>query len=84
MPAARQPVDSTSPVLSYNYFWWPLVDSQAFMAIGLQGQAIYVDPSTDTVIVKLSYFPPGNHDSFPEALEFFKAASRWDPSHPTN
>lgn len=41
--------------LGYQYQWWTLPDSNAYMAIGLFNQFIYIDPDTDTVIVKLSY-----------------------------
>jgi hypothetical protein len=47
------------------------------MARGLQGQVIFVDPGTQTVIVKLSYFPPGNTEALRETLAFLQAASRW-------
>ncbi len=76
-PPVRAAVDPEEPSFGYHYQWWPLVDSTAYMARGLQGQAIYIDPSTDTVIVKLSYFPPGNHDAFVESVAFLRAASRW-------
>jgi len=78
-PAVRQPADPMEPEMGYHDQWWPLVGSQAFMARGLQGQAIYVDPATDTVIVKLSYVPPGNAAVFPETIAFLKAASLWEP-----
>ena len=42
----------------YGFQWWALDDSGAYTALGLQGQYIYVDPASRTVIVKLSYFPP--------------------------
>ncbi len=45
--------------LGYQYQWRTLTGSDAYLAIGLQGQYIYIDPSTSTVVVKLSYFPPG-------------------------
>ena len=47
------------------------------MARGLQGQAIYVDPAAETVVVKLSYVPLGNRDAFPETVAFLRAVSRW-------
>jgi CubicO group peptidase (beta-lactamase class C family) len=76
-PSAREVADPAEPSFSYHFQWWPLVQSQAFMARGLQGQAIYVDPATQTVVVKLSYFPPGNTEAFRETLAFVQAASRW-------
>jgi CubicO group peptidase (beta-lactamase class C family) len=65
--------------LGYQYQWWTLTDSDAFLAIGLQGQYIYVDPATDTVVVKLSYFPPGEVNAEREAMAFFRAVSKWKP-----
>jgi CubicO group peptidase (beta-lactamase class C family) len=65
--------------LGYKYQWWTLPDSQAYSAIGLQGQFIFIDPATDTVVVKLSYFPPGNEQAGEETLEFLRAASAWNP-----
>lgn len=77
VPSARAAADPAEPAFGYHYQWWPLLDSAAYMARGLQGQEIYVDPATDTVVVKLSYFPPGNKEAFTEAVAFFQAASRW-------
>jgi CubicO group peptidase (beta-lactamase class C family) len=79
-PKIRDLVDPDEPTFSYHDGWWPLVDSDAFMARGLQGQAIYIDPSAEMVVVKLSYFPRGNaaqHEAFPETMAFLKALSRW-------
>jgi CubicO group peptidase (beta-lactamase class C family) len=74
----------TTPVepgarLGYRYQWWTLPGSDTYMALGLQGQFIYVDPPTETVVVKLSYFPPGDRDVDDEALDFLRAAADWNP-----
>jgi len=45
--------------------------------VGLQGQYIYVDPASRTVVVKLSYFPPGNMEADKETNAFLAAASEW-------
>ena len=64
----------------YGLQWWTMGGSDAFAAIGLQGQYIYIDPQTRTVIVKLSYFPPGDNSALDaETLAFMAAASRWRP-----
>ncbi len=64
----------------YGYQWWTMGNSEAFSAIGLQGQYIYIDPDTQTVIVKLSYFPAGDNSAQDgETLAFMAAASRWQP-----
>jgi CubicO group peptidase (beta-lactamase class C family) len=65
--------------LGYGYQWWTVAGTRAFLALGLQGQFIFIDPSTDTVVVKLSFFPPANQMASGEALAFLQAASRWSP-----
>jgi CubicO group peptidase (beta-lactamase class C family) len=81
---ATIPEDENEPIypkseLGYQYQWWTLTDSDAYLAIGLQGQFIYVDPVTNTVVVKLSYFPPGEFNAENEAIAFFRAVSKWHP-----
>lgn len=63
----------------YQYQWWTLTDSEAYMAVGLQGQFTYIDPTTDTVVVKVSYFPPGELRADVETEAFFRAVSKWRP-----
>ncbi|MEJ2045556.1 MAG: serine hydrolase [Reinekea sp.] len=64
----------------YGYQWWTMGSSNAFSAIGLQGQFVYIDPDTNTVIVKLSYFPQEEMDDAEhETLTFFKKVSAWKP-----
>jgi CubicO group peptidase (beta-lactamase class C family) len=78
---------STQPTASedtqrggYGLQWWTMGGSDAFAAIGLQGQYIYIDPATRTVVVKLSYFPPGDNSTLEqETLAFMAAASAWRP-----
>lgn len=67
------------PGPGYGYQWWLVQNSRAYQAVGLQGQFIYVDPDSRTVIVKLSYFPPDNTTAAQETAAFFAAASRWQP-----
>lgn len=62
----------------YGMQWWMLGDT-AYSAIGLQGQYIYVDPATRTVVVKLSHFPPGDDAPSAETAAFLAAASAWAP-----
>jgi CubicO group peptidase (beta-lactamase class C family) len=62
----------------YGLQWWTMGGSDAYAAIGLQGQYIYIDPSTRTVVVKLSYFPPGDNRALDaETFAFMQAASAW-------
>ena len=63
----------------YGLQWWTMGSSNAFAAIGLQGQYVYIDPDTNTVVVKLSYFPPGDNAAGGETQAFLAAASRWQP-----
>jgi CubicO group peptidase (beta-lactamase class C family) len=63
----------------YQYQWWTLTDSDAYMAVGLQGQYIYIDPATQTVVVKLSHYPPGQQRADAESEAFFRAVSEWGP-----
>ncbi len=64
----------------YGLQWWMVGNSGAFSAIGLQGQYIYIDPATKTVVVKLSYFPPGDNTALAaETQAFMAAASAWKP-----
>jgi CubicO group peptidase (beta-lactamase class C family) len=66
--------------LGYGYQWWTLHGTGAYTALGLQGQFLYIDPVNDTVVVKLSYFPPGDNSALEaESLAFFRAASAWKP-----
>lgn len=39
--------------LGYGYQWWTIAGTNAYSAIGLFNQYIYVEPDTNTVIVKL-------------------------------
>jgi len=41
----------------YQYQWWTMQNSDAYLAIGLHHQYIYVDPANDIVIVKISHTP---------------------------
>jgi CubicO group peptidase (beta-lactamase class C family) len=77
IPRVREAVNPMDPTLGYHYQWWPVVDSDAYMALGLQGQVIYIDPASETVVVKLSYVPLGNRDAFNETMSFLRAVSRW-------
>jgi CubicO group peptidase (beta-lactamase class C family) len=69
--------------LGYAYFWWTVLGSRAYTALGGEGQFIYVDPATKTVIVKMSHGPvgPAAAAQEQEALSFFAAASRWPAEH---
>lgn len=80
----KEATTSTFPAngpMGYGYQWWTFANSHAFTALGLQGQYIFVDPSTKTVIVKVSYFPPADTNAERETAAFLMAASAWTPSN---
>jgi CubicO group peptidase (beta-lactamase class C family) len=78
---ASAPAAAEGPQGGYGYQWWTVPGSDAFYALGLQGQFIYVDPATRTVVIKLSYFPPGAEGLEAESLAFMAAVSRWQPGN---
>jgi len=71
---------SDSPNGGYGYQWWTFPSTGAYYALGLQGQYTYVDPATRTVVVKLSYMPPGRDEPYAETRAFLQAVSAWKPS----
>ncbi len=64
--------------MGYGMQWWTFGEN-AYAAIGLQGQYIYVDPTSKTVVVKMSYFPPADMTPSNETAAFLAAASAWSP-----
>lgn len=66
----------------YGYQWWiPKGTVGEFMAIGIYNQNIYINPATNTVIVKLSANPRYNDAAFVPssdyaALELYRAIAR--------
>lgn len=63
----------------YGLQWWRIGEQDTYAAIGLQGQYIYIDPATRTVVVKLSYYPPGDNSADGETAAYLAAASAWNP-----
>ncbi|PZU61223.1 MAG: hypothetical protein DI547_02085 [Sphingobium sp.] len=61
----------------YQFLWWTVPGMPAYMADGLAGQYIYIDPPTRTVIVKLSYVPLTSRQTGEETSAFFRAACAW-------
>jgi len=74
---ATRPTGGPGP--GYGYQWWMGVRPGSFEASGLQGQYIYIDPTSQTVVVKLSYYPPGDMVPHQETEAFLAAASAWSP-----
>lgn len=59
--------------------WQVDAEPGAYAAVGLAGQFIYVHPSTNTVIVKLSYYPPVEPDWVNgEVLGYFAAIANME------
>lgn len=56
VPVGTEPARPGRPQ-GYQYQWWTLPDSDAYMAKGIHGQFIYIDPASETVIVKASFWP---------------------------
>jgi CubicO group peptidase (beta-lactamase class C family) len=57
--------------VGYQYQWWTFTDSDAYAALGLHHQYIYIDPTNNLVIVKISHTPePVGRDE--ENLELFR------------
>ncbi|WP_174827300.1 hypothetical protein [Sphingobium xenophagum] len=79
--AGQMPADEREgPEGGYGYQWWTMANSPAYSAIGLQGQYVYIDPASRTVVVKLSYFPSICGQAKQETLAFLAAASAWQPA----
>lgn len=49
-----EPIAPGEP-LGYQYQWWTFAGSDAYAALGLHHQYIYVDPASDMVIVKITH-----------------------------
>jgi hypothetical protein len=66
----------------YAYLWWTIDGMRAFTMLGGEGQFVYVDPDSRTVIVKLSHVPvgPAGNQATAETFAFLKAASAWRPA----
>lgn len=75
-------VQPTEDDLGYGYQWWiPKSDVGEFMALGVYNQNIYVNPTTNTVVVKLSANPRYNDGSYVPSndnatLELYRAIAK--------
>ena len=69
------------PGLGYAYLWWTIEESAGYTMLGGEGQFLYVDPPSATVIVKLSHVPVGldGARANDETFAFFAAAAAWSP-----
>jgi CubicO group peptidase (beta-lactamase class C family) len=64
---------------SYRAMWWITHNADgAFMARGVHGQAIYIDPTADMVIARFSSHPvAGNAANDPTSLPAYDALARY-------
>lgn len=68
---------SSAHALGYGYQWWiPEGNQGEFLAVGVYNQFIYVNPTTNTVIVKHSANPGFTTDSDLGTTEMFLALAR--------
>ncbi|WAT17436.1 serine hydrolase [Aurantiacibacter sp. MUD11] len=71
-----RPLDPESPRPGYGLQTWQFGDEEgAYAAVGLAGQYIYVHPASRTVVVKLSYYPPGA-ELDGEVADYFETIAR--------
>lgn len=54
--ATHKQADIGTPGRGYGYQWWT-VDDGSFMAVGIFGQTIYIDPASKLVVVMSSAWP---------------------------
>jgi len=66
--------------LGYGYQWWiPDGDAGEFMALGIYGQFIYVNPELDVIVVKTSadpHFDDNDYEADMHTVEAFRAIAR--------
>ncbi len=69
----------TLPGWSYHNQWWISHDDHgAFMARGIHGQAIYIDPKAEMVIARYASHPKaGNVNLDPTSLPAYRAAAEY-------
>ncbi len=67
---------NSSWILGYGYQWWiPEGIENDFLGMGIYGQAIYINPKRNTVIVKTSAYKDYDTDGYEmelESIEFFR------------
>jgi hypothetical protein len=70
---------ATLPGWSYHNQWWISHDDHgAFMARGIHGQAIYIDPKAEMVIARYASHPKaGNANLDPTSLPAYRAAAKY-------
>ncbi|MBK9252526.1 MAG: serine hydrolase [Proteobacteria bacterium] len=58
----------------YAYLWWTIDGMRAYTMLGGEGQFVFVDPESRTVIIKLSHIPvgPAGDPAMAETFAFLK------------
>ncbi|MGA9662822.1 serine hydrolase [Pseudomonas hunanensis] len=73
-------VEEGQPILGYGYQWWiPQSSEGEYMAVGVYGQFVYVNPARNVVIAKTSAYANYNEDGIRmeyESLEGFRSIAR--------
>jgi hypothetical protein len=69
---ATQPQNIDGKIVNYGYMWWP-ADNDAYLAIGIFGQFIYVNPKSKTVIAMWSAQPKPESTNVIDEFVFFNA-----------
>lgn len=77
VPFARSSYNDLLPGWSYRNMWWVCNNPNgAFMARGVHGQAIYIDPTAEMVLVRLSSNPTAsNYANDPISLPAYQAVA---------
>ena len=80
-PSASYP---TLPGWSYRDMWWVSHNEHgAFMARGIHGQAIYIDPAAEMVVARYASHPmAANAYNDPTSLPAYDALARYLMTHP--
>lgn len=81
-------LEEGNPQLGYAYQWWiPQSEEGEFMAVGVYGQFIYVNPARRVVIAKnsayVNYHQDGTRMEY-QSLEAFRAMARSVAPHPVS
>lgn len=72
----RSGYDKTLPGWTYHDMWWIADKNGAYSARGIYGQAIYIDPKAEMVVVRYASMPvPGNAANDPITQPFYAAVA---------
>jgi len=66
--------------MGYGYQWWTYPSLDAYTALGLRGQTIFVIPESDLVIVTTAAMGNGHEDIIPLIEEYIVPSIQLDPT----